>query len=364
MPSADVNVGLVGCGRIAGHHCDSIEDTPGAHLIAVCDLDIDKARAYSQKYSVPAYKNYREMLREHPEINAVAIITPSGMHHEHGKEILENFRRNLIIEKPTVMNVGQLDDLYDRAAELGLNVFPVFQNRYNKAVVRVKEGIARGELGRIQIIAVRVRWCRPQRYYDLAPWRGTFALDGGCLTNQGIHHIDLMRVFGGEIDRVSASMETFGAQIEVEDSVVATVLFKSGAIGTIEVTTAARFDDFEASISLVGDLGLAQIGGKAVNELEKYTPDESACASCSEDFTGSVYGNGHRILYQQIADFFGRAAPFSVSREDNRKTIQFLNAVYVAHERSAWTQVDTAGDSARLGQPDERLFDLYRTKGD
>lgn len=361
MSEERVIVGLVGCGRIAGHHCDSITATPGVDIGAVCDLEFPKAEAYAERYAIPAYRNYREMLREHPEINAVAIMTPSGMHYEHGLEILETFKRHLIIEKPTFMTVSQLDDLYGRAEQNGLEVFPVFQNRYNKAVARVKEGIDSGELGRVQIIAVRVRWCRPQRYYDLAPWRGTFALDGGCLTNQGIHHIDLMRYFGGEIDRVSASMNTYGADVEVEDSVVAAVVFKSGAIGTLEVTTAARFDDFEASISLVGDKGLAQIGGKAVNELEQYTPNEAACTEFSEDFTGSVYGNGHKVLYQQIADYFETGVPFSVSRQDNRNTIGFLNAVYVADERACWIQVDAAGDSARLGKADDRLCDLYRT---
>ena len=362
MDISIVKVALIGCGRIAGHHCDSIAETAGATLVAVCDLDFSKAVEYSEKYGVNAYSNYREMLKAHPDINTVAVITPSGMHYEHSKEILENFNRNLIIEKPTFMNVGQLSEIFDIAEERGLQIFPVFQNRYNKAVDRVKKGIELGELGTLQIISVRVRWCRPQRYYDLAPWRGTFALDGGALTNQGIHHIDLMRLFGGEVEKVSASMATFGVDVEVEDTVVATVLFQSGAVGTIEVTTAARFDDFEASISLVGNKGLAQIGGKAVNELEIYTPDGDACAEFSEDFTGSVYGSGHKVLYSQITEYFDSGKSFSVDRADNQKTIEFLNAIYLSDERSSWVTVSESEDSSRLGRLDTDLMDLYRTK--
>ena len=136
-------------------------------------------------------------------------------------------------------------ELADAAAdEANLEIFPVFQNRYNKAVRRVKQAIAAGELGDIRIVSVRVRWCRPQRYYDMAPWRGTFSHDGGALTNQSIHHVDLIRYLGGEVARVNATMRTLGADIEVEDTVTATIQFDGAAIGTVEATTAARPDDF------------------------------------------------------------------------------------------------------------------------
>lgn len=332
-------------------------------MAAVCDLERYKAEAYAEEFGVPAYTDYREMLVRHPEINVVAVITPSGMHYEHSLEILREFGRSVVVEKPTFMNVSELDEVYDTAESLGLSVFPVFQNRHNRAVWRVKRGLENGELGEVRVASVRVRWCRPQSYYDLAPWRGTFAMDGGCLTNQGIHHIDLMRFFGGEIDRVSTRMGTLGAQIEVEDTTVAALEFKSGALGNIEITTAARFDDFEASLSLVCEKGLAQIGGKAVNELQVYTPAPEECEAYSEDFTGSVYGNGHQVFYEEVGAFYEKGAAFSVSRQDNRNTIALLNAFYVSDETGSWVDPFHCPDSRRLGMSDEALADLYRTPG-
>jgi len=119
----------------------------------------------------------------------------------------------VIVEKPTFMRPEQVRDAFALAASLGVRVFPVFQNRYNLAVQRVKRAIASGELGAVRIASVRVRWCRPQRYYNLSPWRGTFAQDGGALTNQGIHHVDLLRYLGGEVRGVHVQMRTLGADI-------------------------------------------------------------------------------------------------------------------------------------------------------
>lgn len=354
-------VAIIGCGRVSGHHCRSIIETQGAELVAVCDLEKSKAKIYQEQFGVLAFVDYREMLERCPHINTVAIVTPSGMHFEHGLEIIRDYRKNLIVEKPTFMRPSQFRMIYDEAENYGLKIFPVFQNRHNKAVQRVKRGIESGELGTVRIVAVRVRWCRPKRYYDLAPWRGTYAMDGGCLTNQGVHHVDLMRFFGGEVERVCAQMRTLGAEIEVEDSVVASASFVSGALGCLEVTTAARPIDFEASLSVVCENGLAQIGGIAVNELQIYTPDPASCAVESEDFSGNVYGHGHKKLYCEVVAHYQTGKQFSVSRADAQASIQLLNAFYVSSERRSWADVATTGDSVQLGRTDDALANLYRT---
>jgi UDP-N-acetyl-2-amino-2-deoxyglucuronate dehydrogenase len=361
MTNSVANVGIIGCGRVAGHHCRSISETLGAELVAVCDLIPEKANVYRDRFGARAYDNYHQMLVENPGINAVAVITPSGMHYEHALDIISRYRKNIIVEKPTFMKPSQVTEVYAKAAAAGVQIFAVFQNRHNLAVTRVLRGIAEGELGRVRSMAVRVRWCRPQRYYDMAPWRGTFSMDGGCLTNQGIHHIDLLRLMGGEVSRVCGVHKTLGAEIEVEDTVSASIAFESGAIGTVEITTAARPIDYEASISLVCELGLAQIGGIAVNELQVYTPDPAACAENSEDFSGNVYGHGHVKVYEQIVASLETQLPFPISCYDAHATIQLLNAFYVADQTQSWVQVATAGDSCRLGRPDEGLANLYRT---
>jgi len=366
MSNNPLNVALIGCGRIAGHHCKAIAEVEGVELTAVCDLEVEKAEAYAAEYGVPAYASYRDMFAEHPDIDIAAVITPSGMHMEHGLEMLKDYAKHVIMEKPTFMRPGDLGLAYGAADTAGRQIFPVFQNRHNKAVRRVKQAIGAGELGDIRIVSVRVRWCRPQRYYDMAPWRGTFSHDGGALTNQSIHHVDLIRYFGGEVARVNATMRTLGADIEVEDTVTATFTFDGDAVGLVEATTAARPDDFEASISIVGSKGLAQIGGIAVNELQVFTPDAQTCAANSEDFqgikgAGAVYGHGHGQMYRDIVAFFRDGTPYPVSREDCLGTLKLLHAFYRSDEAGGWVDVDSDEQSERLGRADDTVSDLYRT---
>jgi predicted dehydrogenase len=361
-----VHVALIGCGRVAGHHCRSIAAASGARLAAVCDLDAVRARALAEENGVPAFTDYRAMFAAHPEIDVAAVITPSGMHYEHALEIMERWAKHVIVEKPTFMRPSQLTAAYAAADRLGLRVFPVFQNRHNKAVRRVKQALERSELGDIRIVSVRVRWCRPQRYYDMSPWRGTFSHDGGCLSNQGIHHVDLLRHLGGEVARVNASLRTLGADIEAEDTAVATLEYASGAVGVVEVTTAARPDDFEASLSIVGGKGLAQIGGIAVNELQTFTPDPAAGPAHSEDFVGvkghgAVYGYGHTQVYKDIVAFLQEGVPYPVERDDALGTLKLLNAFYRSDEAGGWVGVGDDAESPRLGRADEAISDLYRT---
>lgn len=172
-------IAIIGCGRISGHHYRSIESVAGLEIIAVCDLIEEKAKAYADEFGIKYFSNYRKMFDALPEIDIAVIATPSGMHYEHAMEVLEVYRKSVIIEKPTFMRPEQLTAAYLKANELGLHIFPVFQNRYNKAVQRVKRALINGELGEIRIMNVRLRWCRPQRYYDMSEWRGTFSHDGG-----------------------------------------------------------------------------------------------------------------------------------------------------------------------------------------
>jgi predicted dehydrogenase len=354
-------VAVIGCGRIAGHNCRAVMSTEGLELAAVCDLEIEKANVYRDEFSVPAFTNYHTMLREIIDIDIVAIITPSGMHFEHSLDVLKKYNKHIIVEKPTFMKPSQLNEAYSIADKLGLKIFPVFQNRHNRAVQRVKKALIQNELGDIRIISVRVRWCRPQRYYDMAPWRGTLSHDGGALTNQGIHHVDLLRYLGGEVHKVNATMRTLGADIEVEDTIVASFSYDGDAVGSLEVTTAARPDDFEASISIVGSKGLAQIGGIAVNELQIFTPDLDACTEYSEDFSDCVYGNGHELLYKDIYNCMVDGTPYSVSQKDCLQSIRLLHAFYRSDERNDWQEVNEDGESIHLGRENSEISKLYMT---
>ena len=189
-----LNIALIGCGRVAGHHARSIAKIPElARLVAVCDLVEERGNDLANTYNIDAFNNYFEMLNQHPEIDVVSIMTPSGMHFEHALDIIENFQKHLVIEKPMVMTLDQGNRLKEEAKNNGVNIFPVFQYRFNKSVQKIKSTKKTNELGELFLATVRTRWCRPQSYYDRDPWRGTYSHDGGALTNQGIHHLDLLR---------------------------------------------------------------------------------------------------------------------------------------------------------------------------
>lgn len=357
-----VNFAIIGCGRIAERHIAAIAQTSRAKLIAVCDLDQGRAKAKAELADVPYYLNYRYMLAQHPEIQAVIVLTPSGIHYEHAEGIIGQYKKHVVLEKPMVLQVKQGVRLKALADACGVQIFPVYQNRFNKAVQRVKTAMMHDELGKLQVGTVRVRWCRPQRYYDMSAWRGTWAMDGGALTNQGIHYIDLLRYLCGEVKRVHAKLSTLGVNIEVEDTGVVILEFASGGVGVIEVMTSARPDDFEASISCVCAKGLAVVGGIATNELMTFSPQPTETVLYSEQFK-TVYGNGHDIVIQGVVDHILNGTPPAIAFEDGLKTIQLLHAIYASDEQDGWVDV-VGAESARLGQSDDTLAKLYRVSNE
>ncbi len=355
-----VNVGIIGCGRVAKHHVRSIRAHKDMNLAAICDLRDDRMEALPGAEEAARYKNYHEMLNRHPDIDVIAIITPSGMHYEHALDVIQHHGRSVVVEKPMVMRLSQGKLLEEAARKRGVNIFPVFQYRFNKCVQRIKRGILEKELGDIVLATVRTRWCRPQGYYDRDPWRGTYALDGGACTNQGIHHIDILRFFVGEVRRVNAVMKTFGAKIEVEDTVAATLEFESGALGIVEITTAARPKDYESSVSIVASNGLAMLGGWATDKLLTYTPNPDDEIEFSETFD-DPYGFGHDEIYAGVYRKLTSNGRPAVEFEDGMRTLRLLHAIYVSNERGTWVNVGDACESSRLGLADETLAAQYKT---
>ena len=355
-----VHCAIIGCGRVAGHHIRAIKKLPGLKLVAVCDLIKERAEQLSLTAGVPFYTNYYEMLTKYPEINLVAIITPSGMHYEHALEIITQFNKHVLIEKPMVLRLSHGQALKEIGVKHKVHIFPVFQYRFNKCVQRVKTAIEKNELGKIFLATIRLRWCRPQSYYNRDKWRGTFALDGGTCTNQAIHHLDLLRYLVGDIQSVNARMSTFGAQIEVEDTATATLQFKNGVMGILEVTTAARPIDYESSISILGEKGFAMIGGGFTGDLIKFSPKPEDEITFSEKFP-DAYGWGHETIYQGVLDTLIQKKQPAVDFNDAMKTIGLLHALYVSNENKEEIQVQDHRQSKRLGEEREELANLYRT---
>jgi len=356
---SDVRFALIGCGRIGKNHVGPLTEIQGAALAAVCDLVPERAHVFAERCGVPAYTNYHSMLQREA-IDVVCILTPSGAHPAHAIDVMQRYQKHVVIEKPMALAWDDLDRMKAAADRNGVRIFPVYQNRYNKAVQRVRHDILSGALGKPVLGTVRLRWCRLQTYYNRDPWRGTWAMDGGALTNQGIHYIDLLQYILGDVVSVNAITATRLVEVEVEDTAVATVRFASGAVGLIEVTTAARPRDFEASISVLMENGTAVLGGIASNRLEVYTPDPAAVDESSEEFP-DAYGFGHWAFFRDVVADVRDGVQHPLSFAEGTRAIRLLNALYRSAEDRREVALTEPAPSHRLGVPDPALAALYTT---
>jgi UDP-N-acetyl-2-amino-2-deoxyglucuronate dehydrogenase len=265
------------------------------------------------------------------DCDAVTIATPSGLHPEHGI-LAARARKHVICEKPMAISLKAADELVQACDENGVQLFVIKQNRLNPSVQLVKRALDKGRFGRIYLANTTVRWTRPQEYYDQAPWRGTWALDGGAFMNQASHYVDLIQWLAGPVESVVAQTATLARRIESEDTGVAVLKFRSGALGVIEVTMLTYPKNLEGSFTLLGEKGTVKIGGTAVNRIEHwsfadYDDDDKMVASVSTN-PPSVYGFGHAGYYRNVlAVLRGEAKPETDGRE-GRKSLELILGIY------------------------------------
>jgi UDP-N-acetyl-2-amino-2-deoxyglucuronate dehydrogenase len=243
---APLRFALVGCGRIAKRHSELLgnRQIAGVELAAVCDIRLERAQAIAKQFGVPAYADMHAMMRAEA-IDVVVVLTESGNHADHTVE-LAPYKRQIVVEKPMALTLADADRMIAACDREGIRLFVVKQNRFNVPVVKLREALEAGRFGKLVLGTVRVRWCRPQSYYDHDAWRGTWAMDGGVLTNQASHHIDMLEWMMGDVDSVFGVAQTALVNIETEDTAVVSVRFSNGALGVIEATTAARPRDLDS----------------------------------------------------------------------------------------------------------------------
>lgn len=360
-----IKFAIIGCGRISYRHIEAITANSNAKLVALCDLKLDLAKERGRGLDIKFYSDYNKML-EDIQVDVVNIMTPNGMHAEHAMEIITKYQKHVVIEKPMCLNLNEAKKLIDAATENKVHIFVVHQNRFNKAVQKVKSAVDKNLFGKLVLGTIRIRWSRGQDYYNRDPWRGRWALDGGSLTNQSIHHIDLLRWMLGDVDSVSAIASTRLVNIEVEDTACAWLKFKNGALGIIEATTAARplNHDLEASISILGENGVAIVEGASVNKLNTWTLGNINLEQYCEN-PPNVYGYGHNHIIDNVVDVLTNGGKPLVTAKDALVSIELLHALYRSIELNGEeVRLSDNPVSARLGVFDkkvEHIVDLYRT---
>src|SRR5437868_5775324 len=349
-----IRFGLLGCGRISKRHSELLggNQISGASLIAVCDPIQARADAIASKFSIPADYDIEAFLAR-KDIDVVAVLTPSGLHPAH---VIACARagKHVVVEKPMALRLQDADDMI-RACDLaGVKLFVVKQNRFNVPVVKAREALEAGRFGRLILGTVRVRWCRDQAYYDQDSWRGTWANDGGVLTNQASHHVDMLEWFFGDVVSVHARAATALARIETEDTAVATLKFRNGALGIIEATTAARPADLEGSLSILGEKGTVEIAGFAVNQIRhwRFVQELPSDKDVIENFSvnpPNVYVFGHQAYYQHVIDCLTNQSAALVDGLEGRKSLELISALYESIETGAEVQLRFTPRLSRLG---------------
>ena len=332
-------ISLIGCGKISHRHVSAINSNPSLELLSACDLSSEMRKIFNEKYNVPVFSSVEELIN-YKLADIVVILTSSGTHFKIYNQIKDYFN-TIIIEKPLALKLEDARKIIEDEKK-GKKIFIVKQNRFNKPVILCKELIDEGLLGDLFLGSIRVRWCRTQSYYNSSDWRGTWSRDGGVLSNQAIHHIDLLLYLMGKYKSVNAITKTFGSEIEVEDTAVAQLEFQNNSLGIIEDTTATRPIDLEGSISLLGSKGSIDIGGFAVNLLRSLElSDERTKRYYSErikEFSENpkdIEGFAHKEFYKRVINsLINDKNDSAIIASSGIECLKLLHSIYVsAHEK-------------------------------
>tara|TARA_B100001057_G_C22866323_1_gene956633 strand:- start:2290 stop:3360 length:1071 start_codon:yes stop_codon:yes gene_type:complete len=350
-----IKFALIGCGRISKRHSELLAENQikGATLVAVCDIVQEKADAISKKYKIPSYNCMHKMM-ENEDIDVVVILTESGAHAQNTVDIAK-YGAHIMVEKPMALTLDDADKMIAACDENGIKLFVVKQNRFNLPVVKLREAYEAGRFGKLIMGTVRVRWCRPQSYYDQDLWRGTWAQDGGVLTNQASHHVDLLEWMMGDVESVFAKSKKALADIEAEDTAVVILKFRNGALGVIEATTAIRPKDLEGSLSILGEKGSVEIGGFAVNEIKTWNFSDSSSDDNDvlENYSvnpPNVYGFGHKEYYDHVIDCLNNKSSQLVDGLKGRKSLELINAIYESIEKEEEVYLRFTPRLSKLGK--------------
>jgi predicted dehydrogenase len=351
-----IKISILGCGRVALHYLKLFKKNKikNYKIVSVCDIDKKKRSFFSKELICKNYDSINNMLNEtKPDI--VLVLTPSGLHFQHCKELLNN-NYNVICEKPLSMNEKQCKILDSIAKKKKLMLGVVFQNRLNPSIQILKKYLDAKKFGKIVNVSVSLIWCRYQSYYN-DNWHGTWSNDGGVTNQQAIHHIDILNWLLGPITKISSIVTKRANKLEAEDTMASVFQLKNGALGTIEATTASRPKDFHASLSIVGTRGHVKIGGVALNKIEIWEFEKESIKisnSIKKKYSQKVpngYGLSHeKYLNTCIHNLKNRHRVAPVNAEDAAKTQRLIHAIYYGHEKKKWVKLSERVQSSYLGK--------------
>lgn len=328
-----IRFALVGCGRIADKHFEALaQHAERAELVAVCDTDPAALQRAVSRTRARGFASLGELLAG-SDADVIVLATPSGMHAAETIQAAEA-GRHVVTEKPMATRWHDGKAMVAACDKAGVQLFVVKQNRQNATIQLLKRALDRKRFGRIYLVSVNVFWSRPQAYYDSAPWRGTWEYDGGAFMNQASHYVDLLDWLIGPVESVHAFTATLARRIEVEDTGVASVRWRSGALGSVSVTMLVDQKNFEGSLTVIGEKGTVRVGGVAVNEIQHWQfaepePEDQEIRAASYA-TSSVYGHGHPLYYDNVIKALRGEARAETDGREGLRSLELLIGIYLS----------------------------------
>jgi UDP-N-acetyl-2-amino-2-deoxyglucuronate dehydrogenase len=329
---------LIGCGRISTNHIKAALAN-NLSIAAVCDIIPERMERVLGLYNlannnnISRYTDYKKMISENPDLKLISIATDSGKHAQIALYCIEH-RINVIIEKPMAMGMADAFRIIEESERLGIKVCACHQNRFNIAVQQTHLAMINGRFGKLSHGSINVRWNRDKSYYNQADWRGKWLTDGGCLMNQCIHGIDLLRwMMGDEVDEVyGVTKQQFHHYLECEDVGMAVIRFKNGAVGTVEGTVNVFPKNLEETLYLFGEKGTVKLGGKSTNAIDIWDFSDPKLADIDkmgfEEHTNNVYGNGHTSLFADMIDSIVKNRKPLVDAYAGMRALELVLAIY------------------------------------
>ncbi|HET7111849.1 MAG TPA: Gfo/Idh/MocA family oxidoreductase [Gemmatimonadales bacterium] len=328
-----IRFAVVGCGRISANHFGALErHAERADLVAVCDIDPAALARAVERTGARGFDSLDALLAG-SDADVIVLATPSGLHSSQAVRCAAA-GRHVVTEKPMATRWQDGKAMVTACDRAGVRLFVVKQNRRNATLQLLKRAVQADRFGRIFMVNVNVFWSRPEEYYQSAPWRGTWEFDGGAFMNQASHYVDLLDWLIGPVESVQAYTATLARHIQVEDTGVVSIRWRTGALGSMNVTMLAYPKNYEGSITIIGERGTVKVGGVAVNHIDHWEfadshPDDAKVADASYETT-SVYGFGHPAYYENVIQSLrGEAVPDTDGRE-GLISLEILIATYLS----------------------------------
>jgi predicted dehydrogenase len=336
------NFGIIGAGLIADFHAKAINDIPQAKLIGFCDSGSSgHAKKLADKYACRVFKNYKELVKSN-DINVVAVATPSGFHKE-PVVAAAKAGKHVICEKPLEVTLPRIDAMIEAHQKAGTSLGGIFPLRFNDALVPLKNAIDAGRFGTITYAGVYVPWWRTDEYYKDS-WHGTLKLDGGgAIMNQSIHMVDMLCYLLPPIESIEAFKSKLGhPQIEAEDTAVAVLRYKNGALGVIYGTTASYPGQFRR-LEITGTKGTVVYTEDSFT-LWKFADEKPEDEQIRKQF-GKIEGGGgvadpaaipyrnHTRNFKAFLDALEKGEKFAIDGCEARKSVEVILALYKSAQK-------------------------------